>query len=297
MPSTSRDDIVAVALWMAGALISFSATAVALRELSGAMPLFDSLAARSAAGVIFTLAIATARRDSRALIPRRVPLHLARNVVHFTAIFSWSFGVTVLPLATVFALEFTAPAWVTLLAATVLGERLTPTRLAAVVLGVAGVLVILRPGAGILDPYAFLVLFAALGFGITTICTKALTRTEPTLAIMFWMSAIQLPMNLVAGRFFPGSITQPFTLHHALALCALCVGGFTSHWCLTNAYQRGDAIMVFPLDFLRIPLIALIGWYAYGETLDPLVFVGAALIVSGIVWNMRAEARAAGPAR
>ena len=77
-----------------------------------------------------------------------------------------------------------------------------------------------------------------------------------------------------------------------LPLAGVCIGGLSSHYCLTNAYRHGDAIMVIPLDFLRIPLIAFVGWRLYGEPLDPFVFIGSAIIIAGIVWNLRAEARA-----
>lgn len=279
---------------MAGALVSFSATAVALRELSGSLALFDALAARSVSGVAIAFAIALVRGEVRALVPRRFGLHVTRNVVHFFGIFAWSLGVTLLPLGTVFALEFTTPAWVTLLAALVLRERLTVPRIGAVVLGVAGVAVILRPGVEILDPAALVVLGAALAFAVVTVTTKLLTRTEPTLSILFWLSAIQLPLNLVAGYLVPlAPPTRPFGPHEAAALAALCIGGFTSHWCLTNAYHRGDAIVVMPLDCLRIPLIAFVGWRFYGERPDPFLFLGAALIVGGILWSLAAEARRA----
>ena len=285
---------IALVLWMAGALISFSATAIAVREFAGALSLFDALAARSASGVAIALAIVLVRGEVRTLAPRRMGLHLVRNVVHFAGIFAWSLGVTLLPLGTVFALEFTTPAWVTLLAWLVLHERLTLPRLGAVMLGVAGVAVILRPGAEVLDPAAFVVLGAAVCFAVVTTATKLLTRTEPTIAILFWLSAIQLPLNLIAKAFVPlAAPTRPFGPHEAVALAALCIGGFTSHWCLTNAYHRGDAIVVMPLDCLRIPLIAFVGWRFYGERLDPFLFAGAALIVGGILWSLASEARRA----
>ncbi|BCM84700.1 DMT family transporter [Methylobacterium indicum] len=286
-------DLVAVVLWMAGALLSFSATAIAVREVAPALGLFDILAARAAAGVAIVGTVAFLRR--RPLPARRMRLHLARNLVHWGGNYAWSYGVTLLPLAVVFALEFTTPAWVTLLAVVILRERLTASRLAAVVLGFLGVLVVLRPGVAALQPASLVVLLSAVMFALTAVATKALTRTESVLSILFWMNLIQLPLNLVAGRLLPGVPAHPFEGHHALALAVLCIAGLTSHWCLTSAYRRGDAILVMPLDFLRIPLIAVLGWQLYGEPLDPWLFVGAGLIVGGIVWNLAAEARRQAP--
>jgi drug/metabolite transporter (DMT)-like permease len=274
---------------MAGALLSFSATAIAVRELAPALVLFDILAARAAAGVAIVGLVALSRR--RPVPARRVPLHLARNLVHWGGNYAWSLGVTLLPLAVVFALEFTTPAWVTLLAVLILRERLTASRLAAVVLGFLGVLVVLRPGLAALQPASLVVLGSAVLFALTAVATKALTRTESVLSILFWMNLIQLPLNLAAGRLFPAVPAVALEGRHGLALAAVCVAGLTSHWCLTSAYRRGDAILVMPLDFLRIPLIALLGWRLYGEPLDPWLFLGAGLIVGGIVWNLAAEAR------
>jgi drug/metabolite transporter (DMT)-like permease len=131
-------------------------------------------------------------------------------------------------------------------------------------------------------------LAAALGFGITTVTTKMLTITESTVSILFWMNLMQLPLNLAGSSAgflhrIDGSMTLP--------LLAVCVGGLAAHVCLTSAYRYGDTIMVVPLDFLRIPLIALVGWQFYGERVDPFVFAGAGLIIAGVLWNLRAEAK------
>lgn len=295
MPGSGGNDIRAVVLWMGGALSAFSATALAVRTLAPALGLFDMLAARTAAGVLLVVVMAALTGAGlEPFAPRRMPLQLARNLVHWGATFGWSYAITVLPFATVFALEFTTPAWVTLLAVLVLRERLTPTRLGAVCLGFLGVLVILRPGLAGFPPDSLVMLVTAVGFALTSIATKALTRTRSTLAILFWMNAMQVVLNLIAGRVWPAAPAVAFApWQHGPALAVVCLGGFASHWCLTNAYQRGDAITVIPLDFLRLPLIALIGWQFYGEALDPFVLVGGGVMLAGILANLRAEARAA----
>jgi drug/metabolite transporter (DMT)-like permease len=216
-------------------------------------------------------------------------MHLGRNAVHFAGTYGWTLGVTLLPLATVFAFEFTAPIWVALLAVPLLRETLTRGRIVALVLGFIGVLVILRPGFSSIQPASLIVLGAAFAFALTAIFTKALTRTESTFSILFWMNAMQLGANLVgSGRAFWSKIDGA----QAVPLVTICVVGLLSHFCLTNAYRAGDATMVVPLDFLRIPLIAVVGWQLYDEALDPLVFLGSAAIVAGILFNLRSEARA-----
>ena len=169
-----------------------------------------------------------------------------------------------------------------------LGERMNVTRAGTVLLGFLGVLVILRPGSEGFQPAALLVLGAAVGFGITLVATKSLTRTDSTFAILLWMNLIQLPMNLVFSDLL---FLAKLSTEHMLPALGVAVSGLASHYCLTNAFRSGDALIVVPLDFLRIPLIAVAGWMFYAERLDPLVFAGAALIIAGILWNLLAEAR------
>jgi drug/metabolite transporter (DMT)-like permease len=277
-----------VVLWMTGALLSFSAMAVAVRALAGSLSVMEILAVRSGFGSIVMIALAAARADLRATVfSRHLPLHLFRNTLHLCAQYAWAMSLLLLPLATVFALEFTVPAWTLLLALPVLGERLTASRVGTVVLGLLGVLVIVRPGLATFRPAALLVLAAALGFAVTLITTKKLTRTDSTFTIIFWMNLIQLPLALLASNPLFLAKTGPGQVP---ALLAIGVAGLASHYCLTNAFRSGDAGVVVPLDFMRIPLIALVGWWIYGEELDVFVFIGAGLIISGILWNLRSEA-------
>ena len=285
---TNRN-IFAVALWMSGALLSFSATAVAVRALARTLSVFEILSFRSAAGVAILLSLGAIRPALRpGLRPHRLALHLVRNVVHFASTYAWTLSITLLPLATVFALEFTGPAWVGILAVAILHEKMTASRLIAIVVGFVGVLVILRPGISTLQPASFIVLGAAFGFALTAVATKLLTRTESTFSILLLMNLIQLPLYLLGAE---RAFWLKLTASQALPLGALCVGGLLSHFCLTNAYRHGDAIMVVPLDFLRIPLIAFVGWKLYGEPLDPFVLFGSLIIIGGIAWNLREEAR------
>jgi drug/metabolite transporter (DMT)-like permease len=284
-----RADVAWLALWMAGTLLSFTAVAISVRALAGALSPFEMMAVRSAFGLTVMLALLCARPGLRAdLSVRRIRLHALRNTLHFASQIGWTVSVTLLPLATVFALEFTMPAWVAVFAVLLLGERLTASRVGALVLCFAGVLVILRPGLGGFQPAALIALGTALAFALVAIATKKLIATESTFAILFWMSLMQLPMN------FAGS-DPLFVLRlewwMALPLLGVSIGGLSTHFCLTNAFRHGDASVVIPLDFLRVPFIALIGWLLYAERLDALVFAGAGLILAGIVWNLRAEAR------
>ena len=243
---------------------------------------------RAGLGLAVMASLAATRADLRATINSgHLPLHLFRNAVHVGSSYLWAMSLLLIPLAMTFALEFTTPAWTLLLAAPVLGERLTASRVGAVVFGLFGVLVILRPGLTAFQPGALLVLMAAFGFAVTLVATKKLTRTDSPFAIIFWMMLIQLPLALITSDpLFLIRLNQA----QIPAVVGIGVSGLASHYCLTRAFRAGDAGVVVPLDFMRIPLIAVIGWWFYGEPLDVFVFLGAGLIITGILWNLRSEA-------
>ena len=280
--------LVRVVLWMIGALLSFSVMAVSIRELSrGGLSIFEILAIRSGVALVVLLVLLAVRKDLRVHAkPRRMGLNLFRNVVHYASQYSWALSLTMLPLAMVFALEFTMPAWTALLAVWFLHERLTPSRLGVVVLGLIGVLVILRPGIADFNPAAILVLLAAFGYAITMITTKQLTVTETNFGIIFWMAVIQFPLSLIGSD---PAVFMHLETRHILPAMGVGIAGLTSHFCLSNAFRSGDATLVVPLDFMRIPLIAVVGWAFYGEQLDIFVLLGALIIVAGVLWNLRSE--------
>jgi drug/metabolite transporter (DMT)-like permease len=277
-----------VVLWMTGTLLSFSAMAISIRMLASRLNIFEILSIRSGVGLLIMLALLAARADLRPLVrPSRMPLHVLRNVIHFGAQYCWAMALTLLPFATVFALEFISPAWTALLAVWLLSERLTPSRIGAVILGLIGVLIILRPGLAVFNPAALLVLLAAVGFAIVFIATKMLTATETSYAIVFWMAVIQLPLGLAGSDpLFPLNLGW----WDIPAVLGIGISGTSSHYCLSNAFRVGDATLVVPLDFLRVPLIALVGWAFFSESLDIWVIVGGFVIVAGLFWNLQVEA-------
>jgi len=274
---------------MIGALLSFSVMAVSIRRLAGTLSIMEILALRSALGLVIIFGTLMLRPKLRHDINlQQFRLHLLRNALHFLGQFLWSNSLLLLPLATVFALEFTMPGWTMLLAVLLLGERMTRSRFGAVVLGLVGVLVIMRPGIETFRPASLLVLGAALAYAASLVATKKLTATQSTMAIVFWMNLIQLPMGLAGSDPF---FVMKLGAHDILPIIGIGIAGTSAHFCLANAFRSGDASVVVPLDFLRIPLIAFVGWWLYGETIDGIVFLGAGIIIIGVLWNLRAETR------
>jgi drug/metabolite transporter (DMT)-like permease len=276
-------------LWMSGTLLSFIIAALSVRALAKNLSVFEMMTVRTAGGVAILSALMLVRPELYAGLKwRRMALQGTRGVIHFGSQTCWALAITLLPLATVFALEFTIPAWVALLAVLFLGERMTASRAAALAVCFVGVLVILRPGFEAFKPAALIMLLGALFFAITAIMTKKLITTETTFAILFWMNLIQLPLNVAGSDPLFFLRLEPWM---TLPLIGVTAGGLLVHYCLTNAFRCADAIVVIPMDFVRVPLIAVIGWAFYGEHLDAFVFAGAGLIMIGVLWNLRAEAQ------
>jgi len=284
-----QQNIVRVVLWMTGTLLCFSAMAVSIRLVSEQLSTFEILTVRSFGALVIlgTLLVIRPglRPDART---RRIPMHFFRSMTHLAGQFCWALSLTLLPFATVFALEFTLPVWVLILAIFILGEKLTSGRIVVIVLGFIGCLVILRPGLEAFHPAALLVLGCSFFYAVFNVYTKQMMATETNFGIVFWMNLLQFPVSLAFS-----DITFPLRLELWQLLPVACIGiaGLAAHFCIAKAFRYGDASLVTPLDFLRVPLIAIIGWMFFGESVDALVFVGALIILAGILWNLRLEAR------
>jgi len=273
-------------LWMSGAVLSFSAMAIAARQLLQHTGTFEVLFFRTSVALVIVMALAW-RAGFATLWTQRFGLHFSRNLVHLGGQASWVFAIGALPLATVFAIEFTAPIWTAVLAVLFLGERMNTGRAVMLVLGLAGVLVILRPGLGAFQPAALVMLFGSLCFAFQFILTKKLTASESPLAVLFWMSVIQTPFCVAAALpdwRMPPAGDLPWIL-------LIGAGSFTAHYCMTRAMKLADAMAVVPVDYFRLPLIAVVGAVFYGEPFDPLVFLGAGLIFAGVWFSAARENR------
>jgi drug/metabolite transporter (DMT)-like permease len=281
--SLAGKPVLAAALWMGGALASFSGMAVAARELSAGMSIFEILFFRSLIGLLVLVPL-VARNRAAGMRTHRLGLQILRNSVHFAGQYGWVAAIAALPFAEAFALEFTMPIWATLLAVAALGERMTAPRYVAILGGFIGVLVILRPGFAAINPAVFYMLAAAVGFASSVIITKVLVRNDSPLTIVFYMSVVQMPLGLIPALFH---WTPPALAHLPwLVLIGLC--GLTAHFTLARALNLADATIVLPIDFLRLPLIALIGAAFYAEALVIWVIIGAGIIFGAnyfMVWR------------
>jgi drug/metabolite transporter (DMT)-like permease len=236
--------------WMGGTLLSFTAMAISVRELSYDMHAFEMLFIRSAIGVAILTPIVWAA-GWQTLRTKHLAGHLMRNAVHFTGQVLWIFGIALLPLATVSAIEFTTP------------------------------------GMAVVGSGALIMLACAFFFGATNAITKWLTRSDSPVTIVFYMVLMQTLFGAVASIF----VWTPVAAEAWPWLLLLAITGLSAHYCLTRALLAADASFVLPFEFLRLPLVALMGFLLYSEAIEAATLLGAALIFSGTTYSLRYESR------
>jgi drug/metabolite transporter (DMT)-like permease len=273
---------------MAGWLCCMMVMVVAGREATHELHVFQVTMMRSVLGLFMVYPLLRAAGGFGAVKTSRPWLQILRNAVHYCAQFSWFMALTLIPLTQVIAIEFTMPIWTAILAVSFLGERMGLWKNIAVVTGLIGVAIIVRPLSGSANVGQLAALAAAVGYAASVIMVKALTRTESTIAIIFWMMVIQSALGLV-----PGLLVWRWPSPYLWAwLLVIGFVGTYSHYCMTRALRYADATTVVPMDFLRVPLAALVGWLVYAERVDIVTVLGAALILTANLLNLKGPAPA-----
>jgi drug/metabolite transporter (DMT)-like permease len=290
-PDAAPARLLKAAAWVFGAILAFSGMAVAGRALAPELDVFETLLWRSAVGLPIVAALLWRAEGWGGLRTARPGGHALRNVIHFAGQCAWFYALLAIPLAQVVTLEFTNPIWVALLAPALLGERLTAARLGAAALGFLGVLAIARPGAAPLDWGHLAALGSALGFALTNIVTKRLSREDGALNLLFWMTASQMAFGLICAA--PGGVAVP-SLELTPWVVFIGLTGIGAHFCLTRALIIAPASVVAPMEFLRLPVIAVIGLMLYGEALDWSLAAGAGLILAANALNIAGERKSRG---
>ena len=277
------------ALWMLGGVLCFTAMAIAGRMVTRVHSTFEIMTTRSAIGFMLVIGYGLITHRLKEIYTARLSGHFLRNIVHFTGQNLWFLSLSLIPLAQVFALEFTAPIWVILLSPLFLNEPLTRPRLIAAALGFSGILIVARPDFAALNTGVLSAAGAAICFAAVQILTKRLTRGESVIGILFWLTLMQFCFGVICIAF-TGPITWP--THSTLPWLGLIgLAGVTAHLCLTTALSLAPASFVVPIDFIRLPLIAVIAALAFAEPIDPMVLLGGAVIFTGIWINVRAQLR------
>jgi drug/metabolite transporter (DMT)-like permease len=280
---TPQQSNLKAALWMAGSITSFLVMSIAGRETTAKLDVFQVLELRSVIGFLILLPLVFTAGGFPAMRTERPLQHIGRNVAHYAGQAAWLYALTLIPLGVLVSIEFTTPIWTALLAAFFLGEKLSHARIAAIVLGLIGIVVIVRPGVGAAETGHLIVLGAAFAFGISLVMVKSLTRSDSVVKIIFWMLVIQSAIGLypaVLGWKNPPAELWPW-------IFVIAFTGMSSHFCLARALVHADATFISPMDFLRVPMSALIGWMLYSEQIDIFTAGGALLILAGNLLNLQ----------
>lgn len=283
------NDTFKAAFWMSGAILSFTSMAIAGRAVSFELDTFEIMMYRSFVGVALVIVVAGLAGTMGQVTRRNMGLHFVRNLSHFAGQNLWFYAITVIPLAQVFALEFTSPIWAILLSPLILGEKLRPIGLLAALIGFFGILIVARPNPQTLDVGQVAAACAAIGFALSALFTRKLTRTESITCILFYLTIMQAAFGILFAGF-DGDIALPSATSVPWIVLIACAG-LVAHYCLTTALRLAPASVVMPIDFIRLPLIAVVGMTLYSEQIDIWVLVGAALIFAGNYLNILSQLR------
>lgn len=253
------------------------------RIVTREIDVFQAMELRSVIAFFMILPLVYREGGLRAMRSDILPRHIGRNLAHYLGQYAWLMALTMIPLAQVISIEFTAPIWAAFLAAFFLNERLTWRKGVVILFGLAGVAFIVRPGVAPINPGHLIVLGAAVVFAISFIATKALTRRDSATKIIFWMLVVQSIVGIVPALnvwTWPSASTWPW-------IFLLAFSGSFAHFCMAKALSHADATVVMPMDYLRVPLSALIGYLLYAEAIDGFTALGAGLILVGNLFNLR----------
>ena len=275
------------ALWMLVSAAALAGLTGVVRHMSAGLPPFEIAFFRSFFGLLI-LAPWLMRSGLGVLRTKRLGLYTLRCALGVATMLMWFTAISMVPLADAVALGFTSPLFVILGAALFLGEVVRGRRLGATLCGFAGALIILRPGGGVLDLGAVLVLLSAVTLAGANLSVKELSRTEPVQAIVTYMVIFMVPLTFIPALLVWQTPT-PAQLAELAGLAALATLG---NYAMTRAVAVADASAVMPYDYARLPFAALIGFFVFGETSDAATWIGAGVIAVASLYLAHHESKA-----
>lgn len=279
------------ALWMCAAATAFAVMVTLVRHLTDGLHPLQVVFFRTAFGLL-AMTPWLLRQGIGVLRTRRLRLHLLRAAIGIFAMVGWFTTLSLMPLAEATALSFTAPIFTSVLAVLILGEVMRLRRWTATMVGFLGALLIVRPGFAAVDPAALLAIGTAAIWATSTILIKVMSRTESAGAITTYMVLLTTPMTLLAALF----VWQNPTLAQLGWAALLGAAGSVGHICMSRALASADASVVAPFDYLRLPIVALIAFLAFGEVPGVWVWIGGGVIAASSIYIAQRESRVKGVA-
>lgn len=272
-------------LMMIAAMLNMSMAAI-LKGLVQELPVFEVAFFRHLFGTIILLPLLL-RPGANPFRTQRFSLHCLRAVLNIVAILAYFTAVSLIPLAQVTALGFTSPLFASLFAVMVLGEVLRRSRVIGLLLGLAGAVIILRPGFQEISPGAMLALGSALFWAGAMTCIKSLSRTESSVAVVFYAAVLQMPIAFALTLFV--WVTPTLTQLGLMVIIAII--GTLAQLSITQAFREADSTVVLPMDFTKLIWASLLGYLLFSELPDIWAWVGGAVVFSGVLWVGYSETR------
>ena len=273
-----------VAMLLATALFGLMDTG--LKLLSPHYPALQVAALRALSSMPLVIAFVAWRGAFGTLLKIRWPLHLLRGAIGIGMLSLFSFALRHLPLAEAYAIFFVAPLFITLLSGPLLGERVGAARWTAIVVGLAGVLVVLRPtGAGMFTLAGGAVLLAAACYSVSAVTVRIVNRTDSMESQVFWLMAlVGAGASVLAWPHW-----QPVRAADAWVLCGVAVSGFLGQLAITEAFRHGEASAIAPFEYVALAWGLAIDWLLWHTLPDRWMLVGAGIIVASGVFLVRHE--------
>ena len=278
-------DTIKGSLWMVGGVFCLTSMAVAGKEISLQIDTFEILFYRSVIGVSIILFFLIKKKQLHEINLKEIRTHLKRNVAHFTGQNLWLYALASITLAEVTSLEFTMPIWIVLFSYLMLNEQMDKFKIISVCIGFIGVLITVRPDIESINLGLIAAAISAIVFALTNIYTRRLTRTESTLTILFFLTAMQLIFGLITS-LLDGRLDIP-TTENIVWIVVIGFAGLGAHYCITTALSLAPPTVVAPIDLLRLPIVVLIGVMFYSEQGDMFIYLGAALIIFANFINLK----------
>lgn len=241
--------------------------------------------ARAFGHVMFLLAVLLPRSGLKVLRARRPGAQLVRSLFLFLSNLCFFFGITFIPIGKAAAISMAAPLVVAVLAWPVLGERTTWGRIAALAIGFAGVLIVIRPGTALFHWASLFVLASAACYGTYQILTRRIAAIDPPETAAVYSSVVGAFVIMVA---LPFVWTTPTTWHDIALFCAMGPLGALGHYCVARAMLYAPANVVSPFQYFQLFGSVAVGYVAFGDLPDALTWVGAAVIMASglyIAWS------------
>ncbi len=229
------------------------------------------------------------------LATKRLGRHFWRAFIGIIAMETWFYSLAHMPLNEATALSFTAPLFAAVFAVLLLGERVGPARIAALVTGFAGAMLIIRPGMGGSQGAALLVLFSAAMMALAGTVVKTLTATDPPWRIVTYMSVFMVIFSAPLGILY----WQALSPAQWIGALAIAVCSTAAQMAMVSSFMRAEVIVLVPFDFMRLVFTAILAYVVFGEPLGPRTLAGACVIVASaafITWRETRKRHARQPA-